>query len=326
MRSVVTGVAGFIGSTLCEALLKAGHSVVGIDRFNDNYSRSTKEANVSALESDPSFEFVAGNLLTADLDGLLDGADLVFHQAGQPGVRSSWASGFQTYAEDNILATQRLLEAVHRHPSVQRVVYASSSSVYGDSPKWPVSEQDLPHPLSPYGVTKLAAEHLCNLYAENHGVPVVSLRYFTVYGPKQRPDMAINRLIRAALRGEVFTLYGDGSHIRDFTFVRDVVRANLGACEADVPPGTVMNIAGQSGTSMAELITLIEQLTGLGLAIESCPTVPGDVQRTGGSIERAVGLMGWEPVVSLREGLTDQIAWQRRQDAELLDFATAIVP
>ena len=195
---------------------------------------------------------------------------MVFHQAGQPGVRKSWSTGFNDYAEHNIKATQRLLEAA-KAVRTPRFVYASSSSVYGNALTYPVVETDLPMPFSPYGVTKLAAEHLCGLYAANWGVPTVSLRYFTVYGPRQRPDMAMRRLADAAVFGSPFSLFGDGRQVRDFTFVSDVVRANLAAWTADVPPGTVVNIAGGSNAEMADVIRIIGELAGSPVLLETAP-------------------------------------------------------
>jgi UDP-glucuronate 4-epimerase len=309
--AVVTGAAGFVGSTICQALIDAGHTVIGIDAFVGNYARDVKLGNLVELLGAPGFRFVEDDLVTADLDALIDGAELVFHEAGQPGVRTSWAGGFPSYVSNNVVATQRLLEAVNRSCSVQRMVYASSSSVYGDRVVWPTNEQTVPHPLSPYGVTKLAAEHLCSLYAENHGVPVVSLRYFTVYGPRQRPDMAMHRLVHAALTGSSFRLFGDGSQIRDFTYVGDVVRANLLAATTDLKPGAVMNVAGVGSVSMRQVIELISEVADAPVHVEHCPEVPGDVHRTGGSIDLARQLMGWEPTIELRDGLRDQIAWQR---------------
>jgi nucleoside-diphosphate-sugar epimerase len=319
--AVVTGAAGFVGSTLCQSLIASGHAVLGVDSFIGNYAREAKLANLAELLGDPAFSFVEDDLVTADLDRLLDGAELVFHQAGQPGVRTSWAAGFPSYVSNNVVATQRLLEAVIRSTSVQRVVYASSSSVYGDRVSWPTSEETLPHPLSPYGVTKLAAEHLCGLYAENHGAPVVSLRYFTVYGPRQRPDMAMHRLVEAALTGSSFRLFGDGSQIRDFTFVSDVVRANVLAATVDLKPGTVMNVSGVGSVSMRDVIELIADLADAPLSIQRCPEVPGDVHRTGGSTDLARRLIGWQPEVDLRDGLREQIAWQRRR---LRTYETAL--
>ncbi len=235
---------------------------------------------------------------------------MVFHQAGQPGVRKSWSTGFNDYCEHNVKATQRLLEAA-RAATTPRFVYASSSSVYGNAPAYPTVETDLPRPFSPYGVTKLAAEHLCALYAANWGVPTVSLRYFTVYGPRQRPDMAIRRLADAAVTGATFSLFGDGRQVRDFTYVSDVVAANVAAGFEDVAPGTVVNIAGGSHAVMMDLIDMVGELAGSPVSLDRGPKEAGDVQRTGGTIDRAHELLGWEPVVRLRNGLAVQVEWSR---------------
>lgn len=309
MRAVVTGVAGFIGSTLAEALTARGDRVLGIDCFTPYYERPRKEANLARLRTKPAFELIEVDLRTADLEGLLEGADAVFHQAAQPGVRLSWAS-FAEYDSHNVLATQRLLEAA-RSAAVGRLVFASSSSVYGNAPAYPTAEEDLPRPHSPYGVTKLAAEHLCRLYAGNWGVPTVALRYFTVYGPRQRPDMAMHRLLEAGLTGQRFPLFGDGSAVRDFTYVGDVVAANLAAAAADCPPGTVVNIAGGGSITMAGLLTLAGDLLDGPVAVDPLAAQPGDVQRTGGSIERAGQVLGWEPRTDVRTGLAAQLEWHR---------------
>jgi UDP-glucuronate 4-epimerase len=306
----VTGAAGFIGSTLAERLIARGDEVVGIDCFTPYYERAVKESNLDALRRASAFELVDADLRTAFLEPVLDGVDVVFHQAGQPGVRLSWSDGFADYASHNVLATQRLLEAAVS-VGTPRFVYASSSSVYGKAPSYPTTELDLPHPHSPYGVTKLAGEHLCNLYAHNQALSTVALRYFTVYGPRQRPDMAMHRLVEAGLTGEPFPLFGDGSAIRDFTFVGDVVEANLAAAAADVAPGTVVNIAGGGETVMTDLIELTGKLVGRDITIEQGPEQAGDVPRTGGRIDQAQALLGWEPQVSLPEGLTAQVAWHR---------------
>ncbi len=309
MRAVVTGVAGFIGSTLAEALIARGDHVLGIDCFTPYYERPRKEANLSMLRKQPDFEVVDADLRSDDLRALVDGADAVFHQAAQPGVRLSWSS-FAEYDSHNVLATQRLLDAV-RDAAVGRMVFASSSSVYGNAPAYPTAEDDLPRPHSPYGVTKLAAEHLCRLYADNWGVPTVSLRYFTVYGPRQRPDMATHRLLEAGLTGATFPLLGDGSAVRDFTFVGDVVAANLAAQAADCAPGTVANIAGGASTTMAGLFSLAADVLGRPVAVDPMAAQAGDVHRTGGSIERAQKLLGWEPRTDLRTGLAAQLEWHR---------------
>jgi nucleoside-diphosphate-sugar epimerase len=247
----------------------------------------------------------------------------VFHQAGQPGVRASWSDGFDSYLRQNVLVTQRLLEAASE-ADLQRLVYASSSSVYGNAPAYPTTEDDLPRPQSPYGVTKLAAEHLCGVYARTRGLPVVSLRYFTVYGPRQRPDMAMHRLIEAALSGEEFPLFGDGHQIRDFTFVGDIVEANVAAAGADLAPGTVLNVAGGTATTVLEIIEIVEELTGSPIALDRRPQAAGDVMRTGGSADRAASLLGWEPAVGLRHGLERQVSWhlERRDRPALLASGT----
>jgi UDP-glucuronate 4-epimerase len=308
VQTLVTGGAGFIGSHLVDALLSRGHRVRVVDCLTDYYDVGQKKANLDAFAGHPACEVVATDLRQADVAGLLDGVDAVFHQAGQPGVRLSWASGFPDYESINILATQRLLEACRKTP-VQRVVFASSSSVYGDADRYPTTEQDLPRPRSPYGVTKLAAEHLCGLYAASWSIPTVALRYFTVYGPRQRPDMAFHRLCKAVLEGTPFPLFGDGSQIRDFTYVADVVEANLRAAEADVAPGEVVNIAGGGSVSLAEVVGLVGALAGAEVPLEREGVQAGDVVRTGGSIERAQQVLGWSPETDLCAGLAAQLEW-----------------
>lgn len=310
MNAVVTGAAGFIGSHLSEALCQAGHRVLGIDCFTDYYEPSAKHRNIEALGGTENFSLSTADLRSAELEPLLEGADVVFHQAGQPGVRASWSAGFADYNTHNILATQRVLEAARR-VRCPRLVFASSSSVYGDAP-YPSTETDLPRPRSPYGVTKLAAEHLCSLYAANFGLPTVSLRYFSVFGPRQRPDMAVQRLIDAAIQREPFPVYGTGEQVRDFTFVGDVVAANLLAGRLDVAPGTVVNIAGGAPESVATLVNLVGELVERPVTIELGPSQAGDADRSGGTIEAAHRTLGWAPEVSLRDGLIEQLAWSRQ--------------
>ncbi|HEV8298768.1 MAG TPA: NAD-dependent epimerase/dehydratase family protein [Acidimicrobiales bacterium] len=307
-RALVTGAAGFIGSHLAERLVDLGVSVVGVDALTDYYERTAKQSNLVRLLDEPKFEFVEHDLMTVELRDLLDGVDVVFHQAAQPGVRLSWADGFSNYSERNINVTQRLLEAVRSHP-VERFVFASSSSVYGLAEHYPTEETAEPRPYSPYGVTKYAAELLCRAYAANFGVSTVSLRYFTVYGPRQRPDMAIHRLIEAARNGRPFPLYGSGDQIRDFTFVSDVVEANVRAGVSQTPPGSYVNIAGGSSTRLLDLIALVGEIVGREVLIERLPAAPGDVRQTGGSIEAARRLLGWSPVVELRDGVRAQVMW-----------------
>jgi nucleoside-diphosphate-sugar epimerase len=318
MKALVTGAAGFIGSNLVDSLLEADHEVVGLDAFTPYYARAVKVANLRAASKHERFTLIEADLRTDALGPALEGVDVVFHQAGQPGVRLSWSDGFAEYDSCNVLATQRLLEAVKDQNAgggsqVTRFVYASSSSLYGNAPEYPTRESDLPHPHSPYAVTKLAGEHLCGLYASNWAIPTVALRYFTVYGPRQRPDMAMHRLIAAALGGPPFPMFGDGHHVRDFTYVGDIVAANLLAATTPLPPGTVMNIAGGGSTVMSELIDLVGELAGRAVPVERLEPRAGDVERTGGSIDVAHERLGWKPRVSVREGVQAQIDWHRRR-------------
>lgn len=310
MRALVTGVAGFIGSTLAEALVAAGHDVRGVDCFSPFYDPAVKRANVQGLLRAPPFELVEGDLRSMDLAPVVRDVEVVFHEAAQPGVRLSWSTGFAEYDSNNVLATQRLLEA-SKGTDIRRFVYASSSSVYGNAARYPTQETDPPRPHSPYGVTKLAGEHLCTLYGDNWGIPTVALRYFTVYGPRQRPDMAIFALLRAGLTGGQFTLYGDGTQRRDFTFVDDVVQANLLAAAADVAPGSVVNVAGGAPVSVNALIDAASSAIGASIAVERRPPQPGDVDATGGAIERARELLGWQPATTLEQGLSLQARWQQ---------------
>jgi UDP-glucuronate 4-epimerase len=310
-RALVTGVAGFVGSSLAERLVHDGFDVVGVDAFTSYYDQSLKRRNVEGLLRSPHFALHRGDLLTLDLDPLLDGVDTVFHQAAQPGVRLSWAEGFSTYSKHNIDATQRLLEAVRRRP-ITRFVFASSSSVYGLASRFPTDETVTPRPFSPYGVTKLAGELLCGAYADNYGVPTVVLRYFTVYGPRQRPDMAIHRLVECALHGRPFTVFGDGTQVRDLTYVTDVVDANLRAATSELPASACINIAGGSTVTLNELVVMLGDVTGRELRIEHAPAAAGDVQQTAASIDAARELLGWKPEVELRDGLAAQLEWQRR--------------
>ncbi len=311
MQALVTGVAGFIGSHLAEALLQAGHRVRGVDAFTAYYDTHHKRANLSALLSWPGFELAAVDLRTAELSPLLADSDVVFHLAGQPGVRLSWSDGFDAYSQLNTGVTQRLLEAV-KDSDVSRFVLASSSSVYGNAPAYPTVETDLPRPHSPYGVTKLAAEHLCGLYAANYGVPTVSLRYFSVYGPRQRPDMAFHRFCEAALDDKPVPLYGDGSQGRDFTYVSDVVAATMAAGEASLPAGAVLNVASGAPSTMLQFLDLLSELLGREVRVERLPDQAGDVAVTFAGIQRAADLLGWSPRVPLRSGLRAQLDWHRR--------------
>ena len=312
MRALVTGVAGFIGSTLAELLVADGWTVRGIDRFTAYYEEATKRGNLDELSKSELFTLVEADLLFTDLEPLLDGVDVVFHLAGQPGVRLSWADGFRTYNDLNVNVTQRLLEAARSVP-LQRFVYASSSSVYGDASVVPTNEDQPTRPFSPYGVTKLAGELLCSAYGANFGVPTASVRYFTVYGPRQRPDMATHRLIEAAQSGTQFPLFGDGEQIRDFTFVDDIVRATVLAATTELAPATVVNAAGGASVRLIDLVHLVGELVGVEVNVDWRPAQAGDVRRTGGSIERASALLGWSPVVDLETGVARQVEWHRNR-------------
>jgi nucleoside-diphosphate-sugar epimerase len=308
-RYLVTGAAGFVGSAICRRLAAAGVETVGVDCFTDYYDVALKKENLADLTG--GVRFVEADLAHTDLDGLLDGVTHVLHQAGQPGVRSSWGAEFGIYTRNNVEVTQRLLEAARRLPGLRRFVYASSSSVYGDAERYPTVETDLPRPVSPYGVTKLAAEHLCTLYASNFGVPTVSLRYFTVYGPRQRPDMAFTRFVRAGLTGEPINVFGTGEQIRDFTYVEDIVSANVLAATSACPAGSVLNVSGGSNVSLNEALAILERVVGRDLQVVRHERTAGDVFRTGGDASRALELLGWRPQVSLEEGLGEQAAWMR---------------
>ena len=316
MKALVTGAAGFVGSSLSDALLQAGHEVTGVDCFIDYYARALKEDNLEKARQSSSFNFVEANLVDAELSGLLEGVDWVFHQAAQAGVRASWGADFRIYSDNNVYATQRLLEACLA-ASVSKVVYASSSSVYGDTRDLPMTESSVTRPVSPYGVTKLAGEHLVSLYSVNYGLPTVALRYFTVYGPRQRPDMAFNRFIRSTLEGGEITLYGDGEQSRDFTFVDDIVAANMAAAAAPVT-GDVLNIGGGSRMTVNEVLALIGDITGREPQVKRHDKQKGDVVHTVADTSRALELIGYKPAVGLREGLSRERDWLQSLDAGLI--------
>jgi nucleoside-diphosphate-sugar epimerase len=303
VRALVTGAAGFIGSTLSEHLAACGDDVVGVDCFTDYYERSVKERNLALLRTMPAFTFIEEDLAHVPIEPLVSSVDAVFHLAAQPGVRGSWGARFETYARNNIRVTQRLLEAA-RPVGLQSFVYASSSSVYGDAQSLPTSESACPQPVSPYGVTKLAAEHLCELYRKSYGIPTTSLRLFTVYGPRQRPDMAFARLVRAGLTASIFELYGDGTQTRDFTYVGDVVRAMRNAAVKEWCG--VANIGGGERTSLAAAIAVIESLCGP-LRIVRRDVAPGDVGHTGADTSLARAELGFAPETTIEVGLAAMV-------------------
>ncbi|MBI2187588.1 MAG: NAD-dependent epimerase/dehydratase family protein [Acidobacteria bacterium] len=307
MKALVTGAAGFIGSHLSERLVDAGVPVTGIDCFTDFYPRAIKERNLERLRESPRFSLVEGALADADLPTLLDDVTHVFHLAAQAGVRRSWGREFHIYSVHNVEATQLLLEACIGKP-IERFVFASSSSVYGDEVALPMREDARPQPVSPYGVTKLAAEQLCYLYHVNHSVPTVSLRYFTVYGPRQRPDMGFSRFFSAVARDQPVPVFGDGRQTRDFTFVADAVSATVAAATRG-KPGGVYNIGGGSRVQLLDVFELIRQVTGRPLRVERLEPQRGDMRDTYADTTRARADLGFAPGVTLEQGLRAQYEW-----------------
>jgi UDP-glucuronate 4-epimerase len=308
MRALVTGCAGFIGSHLTESLLTDGAEVIGVDCFNDNYARREKLEHLAHAQAWEQFEFVPIDLARGDLGELVADADVVFHLAAEPGVRSSWGTRFEQYVRNNVLATQHLLEATREWPG-KRFVYASSSSVYGQAETFPTPEDVTPRPLSPYGATKLAGEHLCQLYHANHGVQVVTLRYFSVYGPRQRPDMAFSAFCRAALDRQPITVYGDGRQTRDFTFVGDVVAATRAALASAHAVGHTYNIGGGAQVALTRALELIEELAEEPLDVRYLEVQHGDVRDTAADTTRARTDLGFAPAVEFADGLRAQFEW-----------------
>ncbi len=306
MRALVTGVAGFIGSHLAEGLLKLGWEVRAIDSFTDYYSRKIKENNLKNLKENKNFSFQEGNLLELDLKKTLEGIDYLFHLAAQPGVRKSWGKNFGIYIRDNIAVTQRLLEEVKEFP-LKKFILASSSSVYGESPL-PMREDNVLRPISPYGITKLASEGLGYLYYKAYKMPVITLRYFTVYGPRQRPDMAFHRFIKALLNDKEITIYGDGNQTRDFTYISDAVEATIKAAWSEVT-GEIINIGGGAQVTVNETLKILEEITNKKIKIRYIEKQKGDVLHTSANISKAKKLLNYQPKVKLREGLEKEVAW-----------------
>lgn len=315
--ALVTGAAGFIGSHLTEQLLRENYTVVALDAFTDYYAREVKENNIRSLRDHPRLHFVEADLRTADLAGLLTRYPIqyIFHEAGQAGVRPSWGKDFLPYVERNIVATQVLLEAVASLPDpkqIQKFVFASSSSVYGDAEKLPTGEDDLPRPISPYGVTKLAAEHLCFLYAKQYGLPVVALRYFSVYGPRQRPDMGMSIFIDALLRNKPIRIFGDGTQTREMTYVSDIVNANLLALKAPNGAPRVYNIGGGSRATLNAILETLGEIANTQPRLEYQARAAGDHLHGAADISRARHDLGYAPRVSLEQGLRNQYEWQKK--------------
>jgi len=306
LRFLVTGAAGFIGSHLSEALVDKGHTVVGVDCFTDYYPRRIKLANLSLLRKATRFRLVELDLSSGKLAPLFKNVDCVFHLAAQPGVRASWGTSFSHYVKDNIVATQRLLEALKGTKT--KLVYASSSSIYGDSERFPTPEETTPRPVSPYGATKLLAEHLCYVYFRNYGARVVTLRYFTVYGPRQRPDMAFTRFINAISAGREIKVFGDGGQMRDFTYVKDIVSGSMLAMDAE--PGTVYNVGAGNTIPLNEVIAKLESIIGKKARVKRFEAALGDVRNTSADITRISRDLGYRPMTGIDEGLRRQVKAQ----------------
>jgi UDP-glucose 4-epimerase len=312
LKHLITGAAGFIGSNLAKKLLAAGEEVIGIDCFTDYYSRDLKERNIETILDNPDFTFIEKDLLKTDLQNLLKDVDYIYHQAAQAGVRSSWGEDFEIYNQNNILLTQKLLEAAKDAENLKKFVYASSSSVYGDTDQLPMQEDNRLQPVSPYGVSKLAGENLAYLYYKNFKVPTVSLRYFTVYREGQRPDMAFHIFIKAFLTGGKINIFGDGKQSRNFTYVGDIARANILAAKK-APAGEIINIGGSGrGIVLNETLDLIKELTNCETEINYTEKVKGDVKHTSADTSKAEKLLGYQPRVSFEEGLEREVEWLQK--------------
>lgn len=318
MRVLVTGVAGFIGSHLAERLIDGGYEVLGVDSFFDYYPKRIKENNLSGLLAKTGFEFLEGDLVGLDLNSMVARVSAVFHQAALAGVRASWGSRFGEYVNNNILGTQLLLEA-SKDKNLKKFIYASSSSVYGNARDFPITEDSPQRPVSPYGVTKLAGEHLASLYHTGYGVPTVSLRYFTVYGPRQRPDMAFHKFISAVMNGEEILIYGTGEQTRDFTYVSDAVEANLQALGTG-SPGEIYNIGGGSRILLSDAVKIIEEVTGSKANIKYTDTQRGDAKHTFADISKARNDLSYSPSVNIRDGISKHLDWLL-ENKELYDQA-----
>jgi len=311
VKHLITGSAGFIGSNLAKKLLAEGEEVIGIDCFTDYYARELKENNIKEILDNPNYTFLEKNLLETDLEELIKNVDYIYHQAAQAGVRSSWGEDFKIYNQNNILLTQKLLEAAKESKRLKKFVYASSSSVYGDTDQIPMTEKQRLQPVSPYGVSKLAGENLCYLYYKNFKVPTVSLRYFTVFGEGQRPDMAFHIFIKAFLQGESINVFGDGEQSRNFTYVGDTARANILAAKK-APAGEIINIGGTNTFKLNQSLELMKQIIGSAPKIIYSNKVKGDVKHTAADISKANQLLGYSPQVTFKEPLEREVNWLKK--------------
>jgi UDP-glucose 4-epimerase len=311
LKHLITGSAGFIGSNLAKKLLAEGEEVIGIDCFTDYYARELKENNIKEILNNPNYTFLEKDLLKTDLKDLIKDVDYIYHQAAQAGVRSSWGEDFEIYNQNNILLTQKLLEAAKESRQLKKFVYASSSSVYGDTDQIPMTEKQRLQPVSPYGVSKLAGENLCYLYYKNFNVPTVSLRYFTVFGEGQRPDMAFHIFIKAFLQGEIINVFGDGEQSRNFTYVGDIARANILAAQ-NSPAGEIINVGGTNTVKLNQSLELMKQIIGSDTKIIYSKKVKGDVKHTAADISKADQLLGYSPEVTFKEALEREVNWLKK--------------
>ena len=311
-RALVTGCAGFIGSHLTESLLTDGLEVLGIDCFNNNYGRADKLSNLAHAQDWDEFQFVPLDLAAGDLRPLVEECDVVFHLAAEPGVRASWSERFELYVRNNVLGTHQLLKALAEDTD-RRLVFASSSSIYGEAEACPTAETAIPMPVSPYGVSKLTGEQLCHAYRANHGLNFVALRFFSVYGPRQRPDMAFRRFCEAAISKKEITLFGDGTQTRDFTYVSDIVNATRKAAIAEGPLGRSINVGGGSSASLLSTLDLLKEIHGGPVALRDAEHQEGDVRDTGADTKLAEQLLGFRSTTSLAEGLVTQYSWCRER-------------
>ena len=317
----VTGVAGFIGSTLTEKLLKIGHTVKGIDSFTDYYSVNIKEKNIENCLKNSNFSLVRQDLETTDLFETFQNSEYIFHLAAQPGVRKSWGKDFKVYNKNNITITQKILESLKNNSVLKKFIFASSSSVYGTQLGIMNEEKSLTRPMSPYGVTKLAAENLTNLYHQNYGIPTMALRYFTVYGPRQRPDMAFTRFLYSIIKNEEFSIYGDGEQTRDFTYVDDIVSGTINAATSN-SVGEVLNLGGGSVISLKEIIQIMKDMVGKDLKIKFVNEQKGDVKHTNADISKSKKLIDYKPKTDIKTGLALQFEYiknnQNLYDSEIV--------
>lgn len=307
MKAIVTGCAGFIGSQLSEKLIEKGFEVIGIDSFENYYSLEIKQKNIEKLVKTDNFKLIKSNILDIDLNKIIEHNDFIFHLAAQAGVRASWENNFEIYTKNNILATQRLLESC-KSKKIKKLVYASSSSIYGDVDTFPISENIKPNPISPYGVSKLAGEYLCHLYYKNFNVPTISLRYFTVYGERQRPDMAFHKFIKNILENKEIVIFGDGRQTRDFTYVGDIISGTISSAESDVCD-EIFNLGGGSRILLKDAINILKNVVDTDINIVYKDNEKGDVGHTYADITKSKKLLGYDPKTKLEEGLEREVEW-----------------